>query len=306
MEYLESGASHVVQIGERTKAEIASPDVLLKSLFKAEVVLKSIRFTLDDIAQAKRRLPPLPSSTMQIISAINHPLADTRQVESAISRDPLITAHLIRLANSAAFSVREPARSLESAIWRIGLETTRLHVLALSIGRMYSSPPLRKMWEHALATVQITRQIARQAGQSVAEAALLSLVQDIGLLVMFGLGKTFESAYLQLQQSGLTSVASEQQLCGLNHAQLGAELLSDWNFPDDMCEAVLYHHSPSHTKSRLAAVLYLSESWIETNEDVYSVSEHAEALQRLGLSKSGVGVMRATLDSDLQVLRAAA
>ena len=105
LEYLESGASHIVQIGTRTEAEIASPDVLLNSLFKAKV-LGGARFTPNELSEARTRLPLLPFSTIQIISAMNNPLADTRQIERAILNDPLITAHLIRLANSAAFPIK--------------------------------------------------------------------------------------------------------------------------------------------------------------------------------------------------------
>ena len=195
---------------------------------------------------------------------------------------------------------------MENAIRRVGVETTRLHVIALSIGKMYSSPPLRRLWDHSLATAQVARQFADIAGISTAEASLLALVHDIGLLVMFALGEVFESAYLELQVSGLTGITAEEKLCSVNHAAVGADLLADWNFPSDMCEAVRHHHSPSLTTSPLASLLYVAESWQEKNEDVYLLSEHAGALQRLGLRQMSVGGVRETLDADLQVLRAVA
>ncbi len=306
LEYLESGASHIVQIGARTETQIAVPERLLRALFEAKVAATGVLFTSRELSEARTRLPILPSSAVQVIAALNNPLVDAREVERAISQDPTFAAHIIRLANSGSFAIREPARSLESAIRRIGFERTKLYVVALSVGKMYSSPQLRKIWDHSLVVAQIARQLARASGQSEEEAALLSIIHDIGLIALFALGAAFESAYLELQVSGMPSVAAEEHLCGVNHAEVGADLLASWKFPKDMSEAVRHHHSPSQAQSPFASLLHLAESWLEGNEDTYNPSDHAEALQRLGLQTMKAGVLRETLDPDLQVLRAAA
>ena len=308
LQFLESGSSHVVQVSARTEARITEPKVLLLSLFDRFVssVGATVRVTEQELKAAQNQLPVLPSLGVQIIAALNNPHADSRDIERAVSRDPVLALHIVRLANSAAFPLREPARSLGTAIQRIGFDATKLHVFALIIAKIYSAPRLRGIWDHSVKAAQVARQLAKAANIAPNEVALLSLVHDIGRIVMFAVGEAFESAYAKLQTFDLTEVEIENRLCALNHSEIGADLLRTWHFPEDMCEAVRYHHQPSAGMSSLSALLFLAECSLEKNEDTYDPFEHSVALRQLSLNRKSVTVSSTVLDSDLQLLRSAA
>ncbi len=141
--------------------------------------------------------------------------------------------------------------------------------------------------------------------RSVDEASLAALVHDIGQIALVALGERFENQYRQLRSEGLYPVEIEQRLCGLSHAEIGADLLSDWHFPGDLVEAVRYHHSPSRSRSALAGVLYIAESWADSHEDVYGIAEHSHALKRLRLDSANFFVNKRS-DPDVHLLRFAA
>ncbi len=307
VELLESGCSHVLQLSSRTEVQISEPRNLLQDLFEMHVApFGQPRFNEAQLAAAQARLPTLPSSALQIITALNNPMADLKEVERYISRDPIISAHLIRLANLAGLQVREPARTLSGALQRIGFDKARMHVIALTIGKMYSSPTLRSLWEHSIEVAQVARQIATKVGYSGDEAALVALLHDIGTIVLFGLGEEVIAWYSDMQKAGKTNLSIEKQLSPCNHSEIGARLLSEWRLPNDMCEAVANHHAPSRSKLELTSIIHLAESWVEGNEDAYDISEHSKALSRLGLLANSLNKIKKELDLDLQVLRSIA
>jgi hypothetical protein len=73
-----------------------------------------------------------------------------------------------------------------------------------------------------------------------------------------------------------------------------------------MVEAVRYHHAPSASRLPLTSFLYVTESWMESNEDVFDPAEHQAALQRLKISNQDLSGLSKTLDPEWALLRFAA
>ncbi len=317
LEWLEADASNTFQVSARRQVVGASadPSTAVDELFRLHVLadrqvseqrLRSSKrvFSLEQIQRAQEQIGPLPSATIQILSLLEDPNLHLRQAEQAISRDPVLTAHLMRAANLAAFN--DPARTLFSALSRLGVETIKFQVLALTIRKVFSAPAIRRVWDHSLATAQLARQLAHSAAVPPSEAGLLGIVHDIGQVVLFGLGSAYPIRLEELRAQGLTRVQAERALCGTSHAELGASLLSSWSFPADMVAAVAVHHHPASSDAPLSALLYLSEAYSENDEDTYNVEQHALAAQRLHLSSTSALGGKRGVDPDLAVLRFAA
>ena len=218
------------------------------------------RFSRKQIDSALNSLPILPSSAIQVIAALNNPVVSLREIETAVSQDPVLAAHILRLANSAMMPFREEVRTVAAAINRIGFDLTKMHVLALTVGKIFSSNKLKQVWSHSLDAAQTARQIAKIASIPPEEATLLGLIHDVGRIALSALGKEFDIEYAQLLRQGMSSIATEEQLCGITHAQAGAKLLERWRFPADFCEAVQHHHAPTRNETPFSAVLYITEA----------------------------------------------
>ena len=52
---------------------------------------------------------------------------------------------------------------------------------------------------------------------------------------------------------------AEKKLLGVNHAEVGGQLLTRWKFPPNIVSAVWFHHTPkaAGAHQRLASVVYL-------------------------------------------------
>lgn len=54
---------------------------------------------------------------------------------------------------------------------------------------------------------------------------------------------------------------AEMEILGISHEQIGHFLMGKWNFPEPMCEAILYHHNPEASANTkvLSSIVHLSD-----------------------------------------------
>ena len=79
--------------------------------------------------------------------------------------------------------------------------------------------------------------------QLPAVASTAALLHDIGKLVMSRcLNASVETIVTHARQTGITFVEAEQQLFGVNHAAVGAAIAVEWQFPEDVTDAIARHH----------------------------------------------------------------
>jgi putative nucleotidyltransferase with HDIG domain len=264
-------------------------------------------FSEDDLLAARGRLPVSNLITSRCLTALHQPNTSLDEIESIVSQDPGTIAHLVKVANSALLSSGTPIRSVARAIMQIGFERTKLHILGLSMRSSYGSPQLKEVWNHSIQVAERARKLAELSRViRPEEACLAGLVHDIGCLVLVGLGRAYESSFAELRMRGIPPMEIEQRLCGSSHAHIGADLLDSWSFPADMVESVRHHHEPSASDLALTSLMFIAESWVENDEDVYDPIEHSLALHYLKLTAKDISSIRASSDADLVMLRFAA
>jgi hypothetical protein len=97
----------------------------------------------------------------------------------------------------------------------------------------------------------------------------------------------------------------EGLLFGCDHGEIGAEILSEWNFSGRLIEAVRFHHQPERADGALAALAYLAEFCSGVDEDMPSFNRVEDCQSRTSLSMEALMevVMK---DSALKTLRALA
>jgi HD-like signal output (HDOD) protein len=89
---------------------------------------------LVEIFRSADALPPLPDSATRVITLIDNDDSSTRQIQSAVSSDPALTANLIRAASTAAYlSLGGPVTSVEAAVQRLGLSSVRLLIMGYAL-----------------------------------------------------------------------------------------------------------------------------------------------------------------------------
>ncbi len=182
-----------------------------------------------DLISGNLSLPSLPSVAQRIQQAFAEDSANAESICTIIQSDPAITAKLIMIANSALYRGQAQIESLQQAVVRLGLETSRKQVLTYAIKELFQSKTpemqsqMQKLWKHSQHVACLCRLLANHLeGFDPEQAQLAGLIHDLG-----------EIAILQYAQQN-DELRDNPNL--LLHAveslrpQITGMLLNQWNF----------------------------------------------------------------------------
>ncbi|MCP4784410.1 MAG: HDOD domain-containing protein [Fuerstiella sp.] len=214
-----------------------------------------------ELAESAQSLKPLPQTTSQIIAVLGDPLFEISDLIKVIALDPTLTARLLRVANSASYTTARPAACVGDAIVRLGTGT--IMAMALSVSAKPDpdvdlSPiglTTEEFWRHCVASVAAaeelnSRRLAR-FGPGFSAAALL---HDIGKLILvqhMTPERVEQMAEFRANHPGHRVIDAERAVLGVDHAEAGAVVASNWKLPEDIVGAIRNHHSPSQWENHL-------------------------------------------------------
>jgi putative nucleotidyltransferase with HDIG domain len=108
----------------------------------------------------------------------------------------------------------------------------------------YDLPP-GELWRHSIAVSVAAEGLVKEleigATEEIFTAALL---HDVGKLV---LGTFVKDEFAEIEAALKRDVSfevAEEMVLGTNHADLGAQILTQWSLPSDIVNAVRWHHTP--------------------------------------------------------------
>jgi putative nucleotidyltransferase with HDIG domain len=198
------------------------------------------------------QLPAVPDLYREISALLESDRGSVDQLGAVIGRDIAMTAMILKLANSAFFSLRHAVTSPAEAVSYLGIDLLKALVLAHGLfGQVgaFRIPTfsIQHLWQHSLAVAMASRRIAEaeEAGaQRANECFTAGLLHDIGILI---LASRFPEDYAKVletnRRSGGELEASEYHIFGATHGEVGAYLLALWGIPEPVVQAAAYHHS---------------------------------------------------------------
>jgi HD-like signal output (HDOD) protein len=210
-----------------------------------------------------------PDICVKVFELVESNDASTQELGEVISRDPSLTARLLRLVNSAFFNFSRRIDTVSRAVTIIGVRELYSLVIAVSAVRSFSNLPnnlvnIDTFWRHGIYTGLIARALAKQCRVLHPERMFVAgMLHDIGSLVLYN-RMPDTCADLLLVSDGDEGILHQAELAelGFTHADLGGALLRTWMLPDTLQEAVCYHHMPSYAmESELeASIVHLAEN----------------------------------------------
>jgi HD-like signal output (HDOD) protein len=209
--------------------------------------------------------PPLPS-----LSSINEALqgllfAEQRfsaQVSEIIRRDPSLTSRLLRLVNSVYYGLTTPVNSIEEAVFYLGVRQIRQLTTVTPIIEDFQRLsgkcvfPWRDFWQHCIGTAILTREIYGTVESPADESDYVAgLVHDVGKIVMaYSFPDHFGEIHRQAELGSRDLIELENEILGMDHAELGAVYLERHRLPDLMVKSARFHHQPEKAEGCEAIV----------------------------------------------------
>ncbi len=207
------------------------------------------------------RIHNLPTPAMvfnQINKVIHNPNTSAYDVAAIISEDPAISAKVLKLTNSVFYGIPRTVTNIKQAIVILGLEAVKSLVLSASVFDMFARNQIDKeyqeeFWRHSLSCAFASRIIARSFKTKTLLEGEVSfsagLLHDIGKLVICGFLPQEHKAIKEIiQNENLQAHEAEERVFGFNHAHIGSILAESWHLPENLHNAICFHHNPGGLK----------------------------------------------------------
>lgn len=208
-----------------------------------------------DILRKEHQLPALPQVFLELQQAINAENTSADDLAAIISQDPSLTAFLLRMVNSAFYSLPMQIDTISRAVTVVGVNQLSTLAVGTSVMSLFKDVPaevldMEQFWKHSVACGLIARRLCRITGKGDPERAFVAgLLHDIGQLILLQAAPDRAAAVMAHTRSkDVLLYAEEKALLGFDHATLGGMLLRKWNFPFVLVSAVLEHHQPKENQ----------------------------------------------------------
>ena len=212
-------------------------------------------------------LPVMPEIGLRLIGTLDKENTTKAEVAALISRDPVLAARLLALANSAAFGLSGRVANLDNALSLVGMSRIRALALSACLHNAFSMPDgldATKFWNYCTTCAGyaqwLTEGVQADAPLDRQQAWLAALMLRLGEVII---GHAVPDALAHIEdQVGPpgTRWERERQLAGFDEGEVMAELARRWNFPANLVDSLLLASAPlaSQTLDPLAAVLHLA------------------------------------------------
>ena len=152
--------------------------------------------------------------------------------------------------NSPLYTFYTPITSILQGITVLGID--RLKGIATTVGvRTYLSssienPALHPVWRHSLACAFLAEMYVGQNSANKGAAYTAGIMHDIGRVVLAIMQPEEYAKFLESgQKNQQMALIEEKELFGLDHCEVGLQLIIGWELPGDFVEVVSRHHTAS-------------------------------------------------------------
>lgn len=259
-------------------------------------------------------LPSPPGVVLQVLEKAGHLDCSPAELAAVIHRDPALCGRILKAVNSALYGLPRSVTSIDRAVALLGFKLVRSLVLSLSLPAMHArganatslaagQPSLESFWKESVAGAIVAHELALKMRRANPEDDLVAgLLRDLGALA---LRQTCAADYSRVLTHSAEELVHrqcrlEEEALGLNHAEVSAFILRRWRLPEDITEAVRYHHHPERAdelprpaaeRARLLALasriaqLQVGAGGGELLRDIFGLAQEHYDLSEAGLTE---------------------
>ncbi len=191
-------------------------------------------------------IPPVPMVAVKILKLVNDPKSNIGDLQRIIAADQVLTARVLRVANSAYYGLPRFIDTISDAVIIVGFDAVKMLALALSTKEIYKSYGIieQKLWEHSIGVSIASGIIAHEVNFLKPEEAIIAgLLHDIGKVII---NNSQPEKFSELMNSVFEYrnpfYLLEGDFFGFGHAEVGGLLAEKWGFSEVLCEVIKWHH----------------------------------------------------------------
>jgi putative nucleotidyltransferase with HDIG domain len=200
-----------------------------------------------------QNMPPLPVTVSKILEVTKNPNVDAKELNNVISLDPVLTGRVLKLINSAYYSLPNQITSIVRAIVMLGINTVKNLAISTSVlssvkdKKNFNALDMDGFWRHSICVGVMAKtfaKIQRIDSKKIEEYFVAGLLHDIGKIP---LNSTFPEIYIQAmnysQQTKTPLYLAETKFFSINHAELGFQIAKLWKLNPLLFSSICFHHT---------------------------------------------------------------
>lgn len=187
-------------------------------------------------------IPSLPKVALDLIETFKEDDPDLRRLAQNIDADAVLSARILRLANSPYYATARKVKTVPEALMILGFSPVRniaLSTAVSSLGNSRKGEDMENFASLSLLSAMCCESLATEAGLEKGQAFAAGLLRPIGMLLMRA-ARPVEIASLDLATSVFDPRRAEEEhrMFGTDHGALSGALAIRWNLPEGISQAL--------------------------------------------------------------------
>ena len=257
-------------------------------------------------AATETRLPAFPVVAVQVVELVQRGVPRISELVRLVNQDAALTAHLLRIANSAFYARGNEITSVRDAVTRMGFRDLADVASSAAAVALLTDPlqdagaefvvERRRLAVHSLACALGAAWLAMEHHDDSQQSFLDGLLHDVGktrgLLALADLSNEGD-LYPGEVEAALSLVLDA------THVELGVSMAQAWKLPEHVQAACAGHHVPKTRHLHLIRLASgLAEVWISDWREI-QLQCHAEVDE----SAAEMGLTRRQLTAALNQMK---
>ncbi|MCB2006074.1 MAG: HDOD domain-containing protein [Burkholderiaceae bacterium] len=215
------------------------------------------------LTAAVDRMPAFPRSVQQILELTRDVNCSPKDLVRVIDHDPVVMVKILRVVNSAYYSLPKQITSINHAVVYMGFNS--LKNLALSIAAIGMLPKegvpgfdAHQYLLHSLTTANIAKMLAPRVGNVDANDCFIAgLLHDFGKVVFAQfMPQEFKQALMMADWGEVSLYQTLREVIGTDHAVVGGMLVEKWRFPAPLVETIRHQHVDDLLDTEMIACVF--------------------------------------------------
>ena len=232
---------------------------------------------LEQLSQSVARMPSLSVTMMKVLEICNSPEASPDDLNRVISLDPVLAGKVLRLVNSAYYSLRTPVQSLTRAVMLLGINTVKNLALSAAVLKClegkdsFRGLSSNDFWLHSLGVGVASKFLAAELGVPLAdreEYFVAGLLHDLGKIPLNReYAMEYSMAMKKAEEENRSLHTMEEEIFGFNHCLVGEMIINKWQLGVLFLNTLRHHHRPADAqgdKRSFISIVSLADFLINT------------------------------------------
>lgn len=226
-----------------------------------------------EVDEKLEKMATLNYTVPKVMAVANDLNSSARDLVKVIQMDPVLTAKVLKMVNSAYFALRDEVTSLSKAIIMLGINTIKNLAMSTAVaGSLKFNDDVSKVssedfWRYSVGAAALSSQFAREmrgGRQEVDNNFIVGLLHVIGkaFLIQF-YPNEFNAVIEETMRLKCPSTLVERQYLGVTHEEIGYKLAERWQLPDPVKDGILHYANPDASDYRSTRFLAVASALLK-------------------------------------------